>query len=141
MQIPSQAFALYNRMNAVQDPCPLRKGTSSTANSDPAQARLTSKKVGISLGAFGLEYSSSSLQLAESLSAEAVAQKRLGKAFSTEADIETLRRQMVHHSLDERANAPGGERQPPSMQLCLCAYTRAARPQTPSPGSIFSSIA
>lgn len=141
MQIPSQAFALYNRMNAIEAPRPLGREPSSGAGSDSAQARMTSKKVGISFGAFGLEYSSSSLQLAESLSAEAVAQKSLGKAFATEADIEALRQQMVHHSVDERARSLGGKTQASSMHTCLCAYARAAKPQSTFPGSVFSSVA
>ncbi|KAB1442782.1 hypothetical protein [Pseudodesulfovibrio senegalensis] len=158
MQIQAHAADLYGRIQAVQPPRSVsgagggaREQAEARAQGDDsgpraAGARMTTRTMGFSLGSFGVEYSSSSLQLDESLSPEAASERRTAQSFSVEAEVETLRSLVAGQAVATRSSLSGlpygASRGSMSfMQAGLAAYSRAASPELPAPGSMFASLA
>ncbi len=156
MQIQAQALDLYSRIQAAQPVGSAGKVSSraensasqkdsGTENGTTASARVTTRTVGFSLGSFGVEYSSSNLHLDESLSAEASQTRQTAQAFTTEAEVESLRAQVAvqavtsRQSLSDAGNSSDGVKA--SMQACIAAYAQASSPEMPVPGSMFASMA
>lgn len=157
MQIQAQAADLYGRIQAAQ-PTRAVSGTGSDAHgkagttpqdgssSGRASARMTTRTMGFSLGLFGVEYSSSSLQLDESLSPEAAQDRRTAQSFSVEAEVESLRSLVAVQAVAARTSfsglsSGGANDSSAAMQAGLAAYSRAASPEMPVPGSMFASLA
>lgn len=133
------AIRQYQQTQAIE---PARSGSNGGRKSP--QARLTSRTVGFSLGKLGIEFSSSDIQLDDSLSLKAAEARRKASSFGAERHVETLRadvaRQAVAdraHQAFERTQRNGG----PSMlarRLGAAAYEQTSSPEPRIPGSMFT---
>lgn len=140
MRIEAQAIQQYTRLEGVN---PSEKAGSTAARQDEQPSvKLKNTRFGFDIGGFGLEYSSSDLELDASLDPSVAQNQKTAQTYTTESDVQSLRVQMVSSMPDryDSVNA-GAESVNLRRTAGLAAYARSSQPESPLPGSMFAALA
>ncbi|WP_285907321.1 hypothetical protein [Pseudodesulfovibrio pelocollis] len=115
------------------------------AVTDRPGATVTTTALGFRLGRFGLDYESSSVVVDTALSPESRRARQQAAAFSTQAEVATLRANLGLSGADHRDRAVSGAKavgqaSPGRIRAALAAYASAARDTDLPPGTMLASV-